>query len=66
MCCQLPGSITRDGKPIIGGADINRTDYQFAGKIYLKAGPAGLTEGARESHPSAEQEQPTTGIHRRM
>lgn len=34
MCYQLPGSITRDGRPITGGIDINATDYAFAGRIY--------------------------------
>lgn len=38
MCYQLPGSITRDGKPILGGVDINPTDYAFAGRIYPKPG----------------------------
>jgi len=36
MCYQLPGQITKDGKPIIGGKDINATDYGFCGKIYPK------------------------------
>ncbi len=36
MCYQLPASITKDGKPIVGGTDINATDYGFAGKIYPK------------------------------
>jgi Astacin (Peptidase family M12A) len=36
MCYQLPGSITRDGQPIIGGVDINQTDYAFVGRIYPK------------------------------
>jgi len=36
MCYQLPGLITKDGKPILGGMDINQTDYAFAGKIYPK------------------------------
>ena len=36
MCYQLPGSITRDGKPILGGTDINATDYAFIGTIYPK------------------------------
>lgn len=36
MCYQLPGSITKDGKPIRGGVDINPTDYAFVGKIYPK------------------------------
>jgi hypothetical protein len=38
MCYQLPGAITRDERPIIGGVDINATDCAFAGKIYPKPG----------------------------
>jgi hypothetical protein len=38
MCYQIPGSITKDGKPIPGGKDIDRLDYEFAAKIYPKAG----------------------------
>jgi hypothetical protein len=34
MCYQLPGSITRDGRPIRGGADINERDATFARVIY--------------------------------
>lgn len=40
MCYQLPGSITKDGKPIRGGLDINQTDYKFIGQIYPKPGAA--------------------------
>jgi hypothetical protein len=36
MCYQLPGSITRDGKPIVGGLDISRTDRAFCTKVYPK------------------------------
>ncbi len=36
MCYQLPGEITKDGKPIIGGIDINNSDFTFAGSIYHK------------------------------
>lgn len=36
MCYQLPGPITKDGKPIGGGTDINATDYSFCGTIYPK------------------------------
>ena len=46
MCYQLPGSITKDGKPIRGGKDINQTDYTFAGRIYPKAHH--LAEGGTE------------------
>jgi hypothetical protein len=34
MCYQLPGTITVDGNPIVGGTDINDTDFAFAAKIY--------------------------------
>jgi hypothetical protein len=34
MCYQIEGKLTRNGKPIIGGLDINETDYQFASQIY--------------------------------
>lgn len=37
MCYQLPGSITKSGKPIPGGLDINPTDFAFAAKLYPKA-----------------------------
>lgn len=36
MCYQIPGDITRDGKPIIGGADIDASDFAFAAKLYPK------------------------------
>jgi len=40
MCYQIPGEITKDGKPIVGGLDIDESDYHFAGQIYpLKAAP---------------------------
>jgi hypothetical protein len=37
MCYQLPGDITHDSGPIVGGDDINSTDYQFAAEIYPRA-----------------------------
>jgi hypothetical protein len=36
MCYQIPGNITVDGKPIIGGTDIDASDYKFAASIYPK------------------------------
>jgi hypothetical protein len=36
MCYQLPGEITLNGKPIIGGTDIDKKDYGFAALIYPK------------------------------
>jgi Astacin (Peptidase family M12A) len=41
MCYQLPGSITKDGRPITGGIDINATDYAFAARIYPRQSHAG-------------------------
>ena len=37
MCYQIPGSITKSGKPIVGGLDIDRQDFTFAALIYPKA-----------------------------
>jgi hypothetical protein len=38
MCYQLPGLITKDGRPILGGGDINPIDQGFAKRIYPTAG----------------------------
>lgn len=34
MTYQFPGSITKDGQPIVGGLDINENDYDAVGLIY--------------------------------
>lgn len=36
MCYQIPGTITKNGKPILGGLDIDKRDYAFAATIYPK------------------------------
>jgi hypothetical protein len=36
MCYQIPGEITKDGKPIVGGKDIDKSDFDFAASIYPK------------------------------
>jgi len=51
MCYQLPGSITRDGKPIRGGLDINATDATFCAHLYPKSGAAA---GASPNGPDRE------------
>jgi hypothetical protein len=38
MCYQIPGTITKDGQPIIGGLDIDESDFQFMASIYPKPG----------------------------
>lgn len=44
MCYQLPGEITRDGRPIRGGRDINESDYRFAARIYPRPGRRAAAE----------------------
>jgi hypothetical protein len=36
MCYQIPGTITKDGNPILGGTDIDEQDYEFIAKVYPK------------------------------
>ena len=36
MCYQIPGVITKTGKPIVGGLDIDASDFAFAATIYPK------------------------------
>ena len=36
MCYQIPAAITKDGKAIVGGRDINAKDFAFAASIYPK------------------------------
>ncbi len=37
MCYQIPGTITKSGQPIIGGLDIDKFDFAFAGSVYPKS-----------------------------
>lgn len=34
MCYQLPGEITKDGQPVVGGEDINDLDFKFMSERY--------------------------------
>lgn len=34
MCYSLPASITKDGRPVVGGADLSATDRVEAAKLY--------------------------------
>jgi len=53
MCYQIPGSITKDGKPIIGGTDIDPLDFNFAGTIYPKKTGAPAEPPASATKPKA-------------
>lgn len=48
MCYQLPGTVTKDGQPIPGGARINEADGAFAGAVYPKAASEGEGPPASE------------------
>ena len=63
MCYQLPGSITRDGRPIIGGVDINLTDFDFAGRIYPKAGRQAPSRRAQAPAVSPEEWPESEDVH---
>lgn len=39
MAYSLPGSITKDGGPVVGGTDINDTDATYCAKLYPLATP---------------------------
>jgi hypothetical protein len=66
MCYQLPGAITKDGRPIVGGLDINATDYDFIGRIYPRAG-RGLMDTHEEMHThdggQADEWDPSEDVH---
>ena len=38
MCYQIPGTITKDGQPILGGLDIDESDFEFMASIYPQPG----------------------------
>lgn len=48
MCYQLPGSITKNGKPIVGGLDIDKSDSTFMRSIYPKPSASKTTKKASQ------------------
>lgn len=36
MCYHIPAAITKDGRPILGGTDIDAKDFAFAASLYPK------------------------------
>ncbi len=53
MCYDLPASIMKDNKPVVGGKDINSTDSAFIGKLYPKTAAAKKKSAAKK--PSAKK-----------
>lgn len=58
MCYQIPGAITRNGKPILGGTDIDQSDRDFIKLIYPKPAEA---PGRATSGDHAAPETPRAG-----
>lgn len=40
MCYQIPGAVTKNGKSIPGGKDIDKADFAFMSSVYPKPAPA--------------------------
>lgn len=64
MCYQLPGSITKDGRPIRGGDDLTEMDKTFVAALYPKEiGPPPPPDGDEDEDPihkwSVEEESDT-------
>jgi hypothetical protein len=45
MCYQIPGSLTKNGKTIAGGRDIDASDFEFIARIYPKPKSAPARQG---------------------
>lgn len=58
MCYQIPGSLTKDGNPIVGGLDIDAKDYAFSALIYPKSKGSGASGGAAKRHKKAKRKPP--------
>jgi hypothetical protein len=56
MCYQLPARITKDGLPIVGGVDINATDFAFAGRIYPLPTHGTSTDSSSQQAASTSQD----------
>lgn len=65
MCYHVPAEITMDGKAIPGGVNINKRDFEFAGKVYPKTGkpppPPKVTAAAATSGGEAKNAPAATG-----
>jgi len=50
MCYQIPGTITKSGQPILGGTDIDESDFAFMAQVYPQ--PASVTKQAPAGRPA--------------
>lgn len=61
MCYQIPGTLTKDGKPIVGGLDIDKQDFTFAAMVYPR--PNTSLGGAKS--PRAEKKAVVSAGHKK-
>jgi hypothetical protein len=52
MCYQIPGELTKNGHPIIGGLDIDESDYAFSATIYPKGASVPKKKVAAKKKPA--------------
>ncbi len=67
MSWQIPAKITRDGRPIIGGRDIDPTDGEIVAGLYPRSSAAGVERGscaARGDRPSTPSTSSSTAVER--
>jgi hypothetical protein len=62
MCYQIPGTLTKNGKPIVGGLDIDKQDYKFAGAIYPKAAKLAGVGKAQSTNKKAAKRKKEVGL----
>ncbi len=55
MCYQIPGSVTKNGKPIVGGKDIDKSDSSFMATIYPKPKAASKAKAAAKPKAAAKK-----------
>lgn len=53
MCYQLPGAVTKDGQPILGGLDIDKWDREFIALIYPRLKPKPKARKAKPARKPA-------------
>jgi hypothetical protein len=52
MCYHIPGEITKDGEPILGGTDIDPSDFKFAGSVYPRPPVHAVSGSASPATPA--------------
>ena len=64
MRYQIPGTLTKDGKPIVGGLDIDQQDFKFAAMVYPRPkkslGAAKSPRAEKKAVMSAGHKKPST------